>query len=49
MKTKIERDVSFLKLYSTLATLVCAVVFLSGFALQDKNQKFGEIDSSELT
>ena len=48
MRTKIERDVRFLKLYSALITLVCAVVFLSGFVLQGKNQKFSEIDVERI-
>jgi hypothetical protein len=48
MKTTIERDVRFLKLYSALMTLACAVFFLSGFVLQGKNQKFGEIDVERI-
>jgi len=34
MYDKLERDVRFLKIYATLATLVCAAFVFSGFAFQ---------------
>lgn len=46
MKTKIERDVRFLKMYASLVTLVCVVVLFSGFATQ--KQKFEEIDVERI-
>ena len=46
MKTKLERDVRFLKLYATLMTLLCGVFLFSGFATQ--KQKFEEIDVERI-
>ena len=46
MKTKLERDVRFLKLYAALMTLLCAVFLFSGFATQ--KQKFEEIDVERI-
>ena len=46
-QNKIEKEVRFLKIYATVATLICAVVFLTAFAT-GKNQKFGEIDVERI-
>ncbi len=48
METKLEKEVRFLKIYAVIATLVCAVFFLSAFTLQNKNQKFAEIDVERI-
>lgn len=44
---KIERELRFLKIYAGIATLVCAVVFLTAFAA-DTKQRFGEIDVERI-
>ena len=46
MKTKLERDVRFLKLYAALMTLLCSVFLVSGFVTQ--KQKFEEIDVERI-
>jgi hypothetical protein len=48
METKLEREVRFLKVYAVIATLVCAVFFLTAFTLQARNQKFEEIDVERI-
>src|SRR5437868_6634582 len=48
METKLEKEVRFLKIYAIVATLVGAVFFLSAFAMQNKNQKFAEIDAERI-
>lgn len=48
MEDKLEKEVRFLKIYAAVATLFCAVFFLSAFALQDKKQKFAEIDVERI-
>jgi len=48
METKLEKDVRFLKVYATVATLVCAVFFLSAFAVQSKKQEFEEITAKQI-
>src|SRR6267142_1353736 len=48
METRLEREVRCLKIYATVATLVCAVFVLSAFALQGKKQKFEEIDVERI-
>lgn len=48
METKLEKEVRFLKIYAVVVTLVGAVFFLSAFALQNKNQKFTEIDVERI-
>ncbi|MET0752030.1 MAG: hypothetical protein ABWZ66_01590 [Pyrinomonadaceae bacterium] len=47
MKTKLEKDVRFLKIYAALATAVCAVLLLTGFA-DSKKKKFEEIDVERI-
>ncbi|MGA9994638.1 MAG: hypothetical protein WBP93_04440 [Pyrinomonadaceae bacterium] len=48
METKLEKEVRFLKIYALIATLFCAVLFLSGFVTQNKKQKFEEIDVERI-
>ena len=49
MQDKLERDVRFLKIYATSATLVCAAFVFSGFAFQQtRRQKFEEIDVERI-
>lgn len=43
-----EKEVRFLKIYAVVATLFCAVFVLSAFALQNKKQKFAEIDVERI-
>lgn len=44
---KLEKEVRYLKIYVGVATLICAVVFLSAFAI-NKNKKFDEIDVERI-
>lgn len=48
METKLEKEVRFLKVYAAVATLACAVFFLTAFAMQNKKQKFEEIDVERI-
>ena len=48
METKLEKEVRFLKAYAIIATLVVAVLFLSGFTMQSRKQKFEEIDVERM-
>lgn len=48
MKSKLEKEVQFLKLYAVAATLCGVVFFASAFTLQDKRQKFEEIDVERI-
>ncbi len=48
METRLEKEVRILKIYCVIATLVCAVFFLSAFATQSKKQKFEEIDVERI-
>jgi hypothetical protein len=48
METRLEKEVRFLKAYAFVATLVCAVFLLSAFTLQNRKQKFEEIDVERL-
>ncbi len=48
MRTKIEKEVRFLKIYAVATTLFCAVFFLTYFIAQNKNQKFEEIDVERI-
>ncbi|MGI8670530.1 MAG: hypothetical protein ACR2J3_11925 [Aridibacter sp.] len=47
MKTKLEKDVRFLKIYAAFATLICMVLLLTAFS-QNKNKKFEEIDVERI-
>jgi hypothetical protein len=48
METKLEKDVRFLKIYALIATLFCAMFFLSAFALKSGEQKFEEITANRI-
>lgn len=48
METKLEKEVRFLKIYAVVMTLGCTVFFLSAFAIQNKKQKFEEIDVERI-
>lgn len=48
METKLEKEVRYLKIYAAVATLCCAMFFLSAFAVQSKKQKFEEIDVERI-
>jgi stress response protein SCP2/uncharacterized protein with GYD domain len=48
METKVEKEVRFLKIYAVISSLLFAVFFLSAFALEDKKQKFDEIDVERI-
>lgn len=48
METKLEKEVRFLKIYAVVATLCCTVFFISAFVMQDKKQKFEEIDVERI-
>jgi len=49
MQSKLERDVRFLKIYATVATLTSAVFLFSAFAYQEnRRQKFEEIDVERI-
>jgi hypothetical protein len=48
MTTKLEKEVRFLKVYAAGATVVCMVLFLTAFAMQNKKQKFEEIDVERI-
>ena len=44
MEAKLEKQVRFLRTYAVVATLFCAIFLLSAFVIQNKRQKFEEID-----
>jgi len=46
VRTKLEKEVRFLKAYAVVATLACAVFLLTAFTMQ--KQKFGEIDVERI-
>jgi hypothetical protein len=48
METKLEKEMRWLKTYAAVTTLLCAVFFLSAFAVQSKKQKFEEIDVERI-
>jgi hypothetical protein len=48
VETKTEKEVRFLRIYAVVATLVGAIFLLSAFAVQNKNQKFAEIDVERI-
>src|SRR5438094_741304 len=48
METKLEKQVRFLKIYAIVATLVCAVFLLTAFTLQNRPQKFQEINVERI-
>jgi hypothetical protein len=48
VQTKLEKEVRFLKAYAVIATLACAVFLLTAFTMQNRKQKFGEIDVERI-
>lgn len=48
METKLEKEVRFLKIYALVATLFCAVFFLTAFTLKSDEQKFEEITANRI-
>jgi len=48
METKIEKELRFLKAYAVASTLIFAVFVLTAFTVNDKKQKFGEIDVGRI-
>jgi hypothetical protein len=48
MESKLEKEVRFLKRYAVVATLVCAVLLLTAFTIQNRKQKFEEIDVERI-
>jgi hypothetical protein len=45
---KLERQIRLLKTYALLMTLVCGTFMVTGFVVQNKNQKFEEIDVERI-
>jgi len=48
MKTKIEKEVRILKIYAITTTIIFSFLILTSFILQNKNQKFEEIDVERI-
>jgi len=48
MKSKIEKDVRFLKVYAVVATIGFATLIVSGFTMQGARTKFDEIDVGRI-
>lgn len=48
MKSKIEKEVHFLKLYAAVATIGFAALFVSAFTMQAARPKFDEIDVGRI-
>jgi hypothetical protein len=48
LETKLEKEVKFLKAYAVVATLLFAVFALAAFTLQNRKQKFEEIDVERI-
>jgi hypothetical protein len=48
METKLEKEVRFLKIYAVVATLFCAMFFLTAFSLKNGEQKFEEITANRI-
>lgn len=48
MKSKLEKEVRFLKMYAVMATLCGVVLFASAFKPQSQKQKFEEIDVERI-
>jgi hypothetical protein len=48
MENRLEKQVRFLKIYAVIATLVCAVFLLTAFTLQNRQQKFQEINVERI-
>ncbi len=48
MKTKIEKELRFLKAYALITTLLFGVFVLTAFTVQSRKQKFAEIDVERI-
>jgi hypothetical protein len=48
MKSKIEKEVQFLKVYAGVATIGFAALFVSAFTMQSSRTKFDEIDVGRI-
>ena len=48
MKTKLEKEVSMLKIYAITSTIAFAVLILVGFSTINENQKFEEINVERI-
>ena len=48
MESKLEKEVRFLKVYAIIATIIFLVIIASAFTLQNKKQKFEEIDVERI-
>ncbi len=48
MKSKIEKEVRFLKVYAVIATISFVALFVTGFSMQSSRQKFEEIDVGRI-
>src|SRR3979490_3305824 len=48
METRVAQQVRFLKIYAVAATMVCAVFLLTAFTLQNRQQKFQEINVERI-
>ena len=48
MESKLEKEVRLLKAYAIAATLLCVVLIFSAFTLQNRPQKFAEIDVERI-
>jgi hypothetical protein len=48
MESSLEKQVRFLKIYAVVATLVCGVFLVTAFTLQNRPQKFQEINVERI-
>lgn len=48
MESSLEKQVRFLKIYAVVATLICGVFFVTAFTLQNRPQKFQEINVERI-
>ena len=48
MKTKIEKEVLFLKRYAAFVTITVCMMFFSSYNIQNNNKKFEEIDVERI-
>jgi len=48
METKLAKEVWFLKAYAIVATLACVILVGSAFTMQNRKQKFEEIDVERI-
>ena len=48
METKLGKEVRFLRIYTIVTTVCCAVFLFAAFTIQNQKQKFGEIDVERI-